>query len=224
MGIRDNAPFEQSEEKFARLERLLKVSLNMFEIILLPGYSDNYKDKFDLFTCSQVYKGKRKGGALSLCILDDQNLPEATPKHFMYIMDLSNFKHRMTRQNDVKINNCARNAKCRFCDFFRSCKPFTLTKYKHTEISSTSVISASSREKRRVCDSQINDSRCQLQSSCMPTSNQPLMTRTDTSPSYCPLWSCLVSLQSKLNSKCFIHHMRKRGTFAPSWNTCFNCK
>ena len=37
MDIRDNKPFKQSEEKFSRLEELLKVSFNVFEITLLPG-------------------------------------------------------------------------------------------------------------------------------------------------------------------------------------------
>ena len=43
---------------------------------------------------------------------------EAIPKHFLYIKDLNDFKHRMMRQNDVKNGNTARNAKCRFCDDF----------------------------------------------------------------------------------------------------------
>ena len=60
MNIRDNAPFNASEENFARLEELLKVSLNVFEVTLLPGYDDNSEDKYDLFTCYQVYKPKRK--------------------------------------------------------------------------------------------------------------------------------------------------------------------
>ena len=34
MGIRDNAPFDVSDKKFARLEALLKVSLNVFEVTL----------------------------------------------------------------------------------------------------------------------------------------------------------------------------------------------
>ena len=36
MNIRDNAPLEQSEEKFVRLEELLNVSLDVFEVTLLP--------------------------------------------------------------------------------------------------------------------------------------------------------------------------------------------
>ena len=40
MDIRTNAPFDASEEKFAALEVLLKVSLKVFEVTLLPGYSD----------------------------------------------------------------------------------------------------------------------------------------------------------------------------------------
>ena len=50
MGIRDNKSFEQSEEKFAALEALLKVSLNVFEVTLLPGYIDKGKEQFDLFS------------------------------------------------------------------------------------------------------------------------------------------------------------------------------
>ena len=60
MNIRDNAPFNASEENFARLEELLKVSLNVFEVTLLPGYTDETKEQFDLFTCDVVYKGKEK--------------------------------------------------------------------------------------------------------------------------------------------------------------------
>ena len=120
MGIRDNAPFYASEEKFAALEALLKVSLNVFEVTLLPGYSDKVKEQFDLFTCEQLYGDKGTKLPLSLCILNDQNLSEGTPKHFLYIRDLSDFKHRMTRQNDAKNRNKTRNVKCRFCDFFGS--------------------------------------------------------------------------------------------------------
>ena len=97
MGIQDNAPFDASEEKFAALKVLLKVSLNMFEVTLLLGHSDTVKEQFDLFTCTQVYGGKGTKLPLSLCILNDQNLPEGTPKHFLYIKNLSDFKHRMTR-------------------------------------------------------------------------------------------------------------------------------
>ena len=118
MGIRDNAPFDASEEKFIALEALLKVSLNVFELTLLPGYIDKGKEQFDLFTCDVVYKGKEAKHPLSLCILNDLNLPEGTPKHFLYIKDLNDFKHRVTRQNDTKNRNTARNAECRFCDDF----------------------------------------------------------------------------------------------------------
>ena len=119
MGICDNKAFDASEEKFAALEALLKVSLNVFEVTLLPGYTDKGKEQFDLFTCDVVYKGKEKARSpLSLCILNDLNLPEGTPKHFLYIKDLNDFKHRMTRHNDAKNRNTARNVKCRFCDDF----------------------------------------------------------------------------------------------------------
>ena len=124
MDIRDNKPFDVSEEKFAALEALLKVSLNVFEVTLLPGYVDKGKEQFDLFTCDLVYKGCNKNTTpLSLCILNDLNLPEETPKHFIFIKDLNDFKHRVTRQNDVKNENTARNVRCRFCnDFFGSRK------------------------------------------------------------------------------------------------------
>ena len=123
MDIRENKPFEQSEEKFARLEALLKVSLNVFEVTLLPGYTDKSKEQFDLFTCDVVYKGKGTKLPPSLCILNDLNLSEGTPKHFLYIKDLNDFKHRIVRQSDAKNRHTARNVKCRFCnDFFGSCK------------------------------------------------------------------------------------------------------
>ena len=71
-----------------------------------------------------MYKGKEKSRSpLSLCILNDLNLPEGTPKHFLYIKDLNDFKHRVTRRSDAKNRNTARNAECRFCnDFFGSHK------------------------------------------------------------------------------------------------------
>ena len=59
MGIRDNTPFDASEEKFAALEGL-KVSLNVFEVTLLPGHTDKTKEQFDLFTYDVVYKSKEK--------------------------------------------------------------------------------------------------------------------------------------------------------------------
>ena len=122
MGIRDNVPFDASEEKFAVLEAVLKISLNVFEVTLLLGYSDKAKEQFGLFTCEQVYGGKEKKtrSPLSLCILNDQNLSEDTPKHFLYIKDLSNFKYRMSHHNNAKNRNTTRNLKCRFCDFFGS--------------------------------------------------------------------------------------------------------
>ena len=61
-----------------------------------------------------------KGGVFSLCILDDQNLLQPTPKHFLYTKDLSDFKHRIFRQSDAKNSNLARNVKRRFCDFLGS--------------------------------------------------------------------------------------------------------
>ena len=70
MGICDNKPFDQSEEKFSRLEELLNVLLNVFEVTLLPGYDDNSKDKNDLFTSSQIYSGHKSTSLLSLCILN----------------------------------------------------------------------------------------------------------------------------------------------------------
>ena len=44
----DNKVFGQSEEKFARLEALLKVSFNVFEITLLPLCEYNSEDGYDL--------------------------------------------------------------------------------------------------------------------------------------------------------------------------------
>ena len=122
MNICDNKPFDQSEEKFSRLEELLKVSLNVFEITLLPGYDDNSKDKYNLLTSSQIYNPNGSGGSVSLCIVNDTRNENEIPKHFLYIKDLNDFKHRIFRQSDAKHNNLARNVKYRFCDFFGSCK------------------------------------------------------------------------------------------------------
>ena len=63
-------------------------------------------------------KPKRKSGYVSLYIVHDTRNEEVLPKHFLYIKDLNDFKHRMTRQNDVKNRNITRNVKCRFCDDF----------------------------------------------------------------------------------------------------------
>ena len=120
MDICDNKPFDASEEKYVKLEELLKVSLNVFEITLLPGYDDNSKDKYDLFTNSQIYKPNGSGGSVSLCIVNDTWNENEIPKHFLYIKDLSDFKHRIFRQSDARNNNLARNVKCKFCDFIGS--------------------------------------------------------------------------------------------------------
>ena len=56
---------------------------------------------------------------MSLCIVNDtREKMEAVSKHFLYIKDLSDFKHRIFRQSDTKKYHLARNAKCRFCDDF----------------------------------------------------------------------------------------------------------
>ena len=70
MGIRDKKPFEQSEEKLLRLEELLNVTLNVFEVTLLSGYDDNSKDKNKHLAISQIYSGHKSTSLLSLCILN----------------------------------------------------------------------------------------------------------------------------------------------------------
>ena len=120
MDICDYKPFHLSEEKFTRLEELLKVLLNVFEITLLPGYDDNSKDRNEHFTSSQIYSGHKSTSLLSLCILNHSRDTNPSPKHFMYIKDLTGFKQYIHRQNDVKNRNLSRNKKCRFCDFSSS--------------------------------------------------------------------------------------------------------
>ena len=97
MNICDNRAFDQSEEKSSRLEELLKVSLNVFEITLLPGYNDYSKDKNKHFVSSQIYSGHKSTSLLSLCILNHTRpmVPEDSntiPNHFLYIKDLTIFK------------------------------------------------------------------------------------------------------------------------------------
>ena len=75
-----------------------------------------------------------------------------------------------------------------------------------------------------IYDSQINDSKCQLWSCCMPALSHPLMRRTNTSLSCCSVWPCLESQQSKLNCKYSIHHTRTRAIFVLSWTIWFNYK
>ena len=68
MDIRDSKPFEQSEEIFSRLEELLKVSLNVFEVTLLSGYDDNSKDKNEHFASPLIYPHHKSTSLLSPCI------------------------------------------------------------------------------------------------------------------------------------------------------------
>ena len=121
MDICDNKPFDQSEEKFSRLEELLNVSLNIFEITLLPGYNDNSKDENEHFVSSQIYSGHKPTSVLSLCILNDTQPmvsgdSDTILKHFMYIKGLNGFKQHIYLQNDAKNRNLSRNKKCRFYD------------------------------------------------------------------------------------------------------------
>ena len=98
MDICDNKPFKQSEEKFSRLEELLKVSLNVFKVTLLPGYDDNSNDKCDLFISSQINSGHKPTSVLSLFILNDtrpmvsRDSDTISTKHYMYINGMTWFK------------------------------------------------------------------------------------------------------------------------------------
>ena len=86
-------------------------------------------------------------------------------------------------------------------------------KYRYFEIKWMNVTNMSWNYNKFIYNSQINDSKCQLQSFCMPTSSQPIMRRTNTNLSYYPVWPCLESQQFKLNCKYSIHHTRKRKIF-----------
>ena len=102
MNIHHNKPFDQNEEKFSRLEELLNVSINVFEVTLLPGYDDNSKDGNKHFTCSQIYSGYKSTSLLSLCILNDMRPmvagnSDTIHKHFIYIKDLTGFKQYISR-------------------------------------------------------------------------------------------------------------------------------
>ena len=79
MDICNNKPFEQSEERFMRLEELLNVSLNIFEITLLPGYNDNSKDKNEHFVSCQISSEHKSTSLLSLCILNDTRNTNSSP-------------------------------------------------------------------------------------------------------------------------------------------------
>ena len=117
MDICDNKAFDQSEEKFSKLEELLNISLNIFEVTLLSGYDDNSKNKKEHFTRSQIYSHHKSIGVLSLCILNDTGDINLSPKQFIYIKDLTGFKQLIYLQNDVKNRNRSRSKKYRFCDF-----------------------------------------------------------------------------------------------------------
>ena len=183
MDIRDNKPFEQSADKFKQLETLLKVSINVFEVTLLPGYDDKSKDSYGHFVCSQIYHAEKKEEGVSLCVLNDARAGETLspaddtrvgeepiPKHFMFIKDFKSFKHHLDRVNDAKNNHLARNKKCRFCDYFGS---------------ATNVHAHEVQAQELLCDLPISGSKCLHLWSCMPTLNQLLTTRTSTSQSCC---------------------------------------
>ena len=97
-------------------------------------------------------------------------------------------------------------------------------KYRNIDIIKMNVTNMSWNHIKLIYDSQINDPRSQLQSRCMPTLSQPLMRRTNTSLSCCPVWPCLESPQSTHNCKYSIHHLRKRVIFVLSWTIWFNYK
>ena len=121
MDICDNKFFEQSEEKYSRLEELLNVPNSVFKVTLLPGYDDKKKGSSEMFSCTQVYHGRSKiVSTLSLYVVNDENLLKSTLKNFMYIKDLSNFKERITRQSDANNRHLSRNKNCSFFDFFGS--------------------------------------------------------------------------------------------------------
>ena len=65
MDICDNKAFDQSEKKFSRLEELLKVSLNVFEVTLLPGYDNNSENRNEHFAGSQIYSCHKFTSVLS---------------------------------------------------------------------------------------------------------------------------------------------------------------
>ena len=85
----DNKPFDQSEEKFSRLEELLNVSFNIFEVTLLPEYDNNSKVRYKQFASSQIYSGHKSTNLLSLCILNHARDTNTFPNHFIYIKDLT---------------------------------------------------------------------------------------------------------------------------------------
>ena len=118
MDIQGNKPFEVSTDNFAKLESLLNVSINVYEVTLLSGYDDKSKDMYDHFTCSKIYHGRNQDSSVPLCLLNDTRDTNPSPKHFMFIKDLKNFKQRIHRVSDAKNRNLARNKQCRYCSDF----------------------------------------------------------------------------------------------------------
>ena len=123
-------------------------------------------------------------------LMEDICLPMITRfDRLMFVFkDLSDFKHRVFRKSDVKNSNLARNMKCKFCDdFFGSQTAVQNNEVQaHRELMEL-VSNTSCRVKKLGCDSPTSDSKCQHRSACMLTSSQPLMTRTDTNQSCCPV-------------------------------------
>ena len=99
-----------------------------------------------------------------------------------------------------------------------------IIKYRHIAIKWMIVIYTSCRTRKCGCDSPTSDTKCQHRSSCTPTSSQPLTTRTDTSPSCCPVWSCHAFQPSRLTFRSSMHHTRAKKIFALSWSISGNCK
>ena len=66
MGIRDNTPFDASEEKFAALEALLKVSLNVFEATSLVNH--RYSNKGIVFNKFGTNGNVASLGAMFECV------------------------------------------------------------------------------------------------------------------------------------------------------------
>ena len=177
---------------------------------------------------SQIYSGHKSISLLSLCILNDTRDTNPSSKHVIYIKDLTGFKQRICCQNDLKNRNLSRNKKCRFYDFFGS---QIVVQTHEVEVHRDQIDERDQYE----LESQQTHLRFTYQRFEMPAPvvvyadfesaiDLPLMRRTNTNPSCCPVWPCLVSQQSKFNSKYSMHHTKKRTTFVFSWTTWFKCK
>ena len=111
-------PFDQCDENFKKLEDLIKIPVNCYEVTLFPGYKDETAEDREKFECSLIYPKKSRNG-FNLCIVNDL---KSEMKHFMYIKDIDGFKKYMLRYSEYKSHHFVGISKCHYCDDYYGTK------------------------------------------------------------------------------------------------------